>query len=191
MAELDLKDLKPNSLKSKEERETRESRPRPDKVTKGVVKTKKKSAITKLSDIFIAEDAENVKSYVVTDVIIPTIKNTILEVVRMFMFGGRGGEARKNQTLASKVSYRNFYDSPGTRVTASSVSDRFDYDDLEFETYADADTVLDHMDNILKEYNAVSVADMYDLVQKSAPWTANKYGWTDLHTARIVRVTGG
>jgi hypothetical protein len=188
-------DLKPNSRKFKEE-QANEDKKRANKVVTGKVRTKKKSAIRNFADVFVVEDAENVKSYVVSDVIVPTIKNTILEVVRMFMFGGRGGDRARTSTpfASSKVSYRSFYGGaeppPRQKYSADSVS-KFDYEDLVFETYGEADNVLEHMDNILKEYGVVTVMDMYDLADISAPYTCDRYGWTDIHTAKVVRALGG
>ena len=47
------------------------------------------------------------------------------------------------------------------------------------------------MDDILEKYGMVSVADLYDLVGVTGNYTDNKYGWTNLSNAEIVRVRDG
>ena len=47
------------------------------------------------------------------------------------------------------------------------------------------------MDELLEQYGVFRVADLYDLVGKSCDYTDNKYGWTNLRSADVVRVNGG
>ena len=47
------------------------------------------------------------------------------------------------------------------------------------------------MIDVIEQYNVVSVLDLYDMVDMSAPHTANKYGWTNLRNADVVRVRDG
>jgi hypothetical protein len=37
----------------------------------------------------------------------------------------------------------------------------------------------------------VSVADLYDLVGVTGNYTDNKYGWTDIRSASVIRVRDG
>lgn len=73
--------LKGNSHRSKEEQASLEKK-RVEKVVHGKVKTKKKSEMSKFKDVFISEDAANVKSYVFMDVLVPAIKKAIGDIVR-------------------------------------------------------------------------------------------------------------
>ena len=66
-----------NSHKSK--RIAVEDKKKVDKIVKGKVKTKKKNGI--LSS-FINDDLQEIKKYIVEDVLIPTIKKTITDVVK-------------------------------------------------------------------------------------------------------------
>ena len=52
-----------------------------EKVVTGAAKTRKKSEARKFVNIFVPEDGENVKSYIMMDVIIPGIKNAIADVI--------------------------------------------------------------------------------------------------------------
>ena len=47
------------------------------------------------------------------------------------------------------------------------------------------------MDEIMEEYEIVRVADLYDLVGITGDFTDNKYGWTNIRNAEVVRVHDG
>ena len=47
------------------------------------------------------------------------------------------------------------------------------------------------MDEMIEQYDAVRVADLYDLVGITGDYTDNKYGWTNIPNARVVRTRDG
>ena len=47
------------------------------------------------------------------------------------------------------------------------------------------------MDELVESYGVVRVADLYDLVGLTGNFTDNKYGWTNVKNAQIVRVRDG
>lgn len=165
-----------------------------EKVVSGGTKTRKKSEVKKLANVFVPEDAENVKSYIIMDVIVPGIKNAIADVVSIMLFGeaGRIGGRREK---GSRVSYQKYYDDRrddrrdyGRPRAASG----FEYDDIIFETRGDADLVLDQLESAIANYGLASVADLYDLAGITCrSYTANKYGWTDIRTAKVIRIRDG
>ena len=69
-----MEEYKPNSHKIKGGAEKSCSEKRVEKVISGTVKSKKKSEMQKFADVFISEDVNNVKSYIVMDVLVPAIK---------------------------------------------------------------------------------------------------------------------
>ena len=146
-------------------------------------------------DIFISEDASNVKSYIFMDVLVPAIKKAISDIVTdgidMILYGGTGGGKRSKSS--SKVAYRSYYDDRRDRDRDSySSRSRFDYDDLVFTSRGDVERVRDQMDEVIDRYGLVTVADMYEMAGESnVPFTANKYGWTNIRTAEPIRVKGG
>lgn len=186
-----MSEYAPNSNKFKKEQAERK---KVEKVVTGKVRTKKKSELSKLSDIFIAEDARNVKSYVLMDVLVPAIKKAVYDIVTdgvdMLLFGGSGG--RKKKSTADRVSYNRYYnDRNDRRDRHSSMSRGYSFDDIVLDTRAEAEEVLSAMDDILDSYGMVSVADLNDLVGVTGQYTDNKYGWTSLRTAEVVRVRDG
>ena len=184
-------DYKPNSNRFKEQqKETPAEKKKIEKVVSGKVKTKKKSEIRKLSDVFISEDIGNVKSYILFDILLPAAKKAISDVIRngtdMILYGSSGGKRSSN---ASKVSYRSYYDNDRRSYEHRNRS-VYDYDDIIFDSRGEAEDVLEKMDELIETYDAVSVSDFYELAGISGDYTGNKYGWTDIHTAKVVRVSG-
>ena len=47
------------------------------------------------------------------------------------------------------------------------------------------------MDEMMEEYGIVRVADLFDLVGITGDYTDNKYGWTNIRNAEVVRVRDG
>lgn len=188
-----MENYKPNSHTYKEGRKgSKEERKRVEKVVKGSVKTKKRNGMNKLTDVFISEDAANVKSYVVMDVLVPAIKKAISDIVTdgidMILYGETG--RTKKRSSGSYVSYNRYSDRDRREERRSSGS-RFDYDDIAYETRGDAEAVLDQMGALIDTYGLVTVLDMYDMAGRTAPYTSEKYGWTSIRNAEVVRVRGG
>lgn len=190
--------LPDNSHKSRAEKMEKKALPegkRANKVVHGKVKTKK-NKVRKWTDTFISEDASNVKSYIFMDVIVPSIKKTIYDLIvgtlDMSLYGGHGNGKRPT---SDKISYRTDYSDISRRgernYRDSRSSSVYDYDDIVVETRAEAETVLIRMDEIMTEYGTVRVADLYDLVGATGQYTDNNYGWTDIRNARVVRVPDG
>lgn len=185
----------PNSHRSKElaAEASREKERKIEKVVTGKVKTKSNNA-RHLANIFISEDAGNVKSYLFLDVFVPALKKLISDVVRdgvdMLLYGKSQG----NRSSGSKVSYRSYYDSGSSNRRENSdtrVRSRFDYDDLIFDSRGEAEAVRKKMEDVVDRYGFVSVADMYDMADLTAPYTASKYGWTSVRNSEVVRINGG
>ena len=191
-----MDDYKPNSYKFKEKQKALASSEdkKIEKVVKGTVRTKKRSGLTKITEQLVSEDVNNVKSYILTDVFIPAVKKLVYDIITdgfsMILYGSTG--AGKKKTIGSNVSYRQFYDRSGDdRRTLATSSSRFEYDDLIFDSRGEAEAVLNQMDVIIDTYGFVSVADLYDLADLSAPYTSNKYGWTNVSTADVARLRDG
>lgn len=189
-----MEDYKSNSDKARQEQQ---SEKKVEAVITGAAKTRKKGEMQKFADVFIAEDANNVKSYILMEVIVPAVKKAISDIVTtgidMILYG-EAGRSKKNGT-ASKVSYRNYYDQGADRVRAGSAGNRRntpDYDDILFDTRGDAEAVLDAMNDIISQYGTVSVSDFYDLARvPNDNFTMNRYGWTNIGGANAVRVRDG
>lgn len=197
-----MENYKPNSNRFKESQraaevaEAKEREKRVDKpVVTGNVRQKKPSAFSKVAGEFISEDAKNVKSYVWGEVLIPAIKKLISDIVTDGIGILLYGESRHSgkRTNADRVSYRSYYDRDSRpRDSRPSIAPGFTYDDIILDSRGEAEDVLDRMYELLDTYQIVRVADLYDLVGISTNnYTINKYGWTNLRNAEVVRVRDG
>lgn len=192
-----MDEYKSNSNRSKNEQQKEElvsDQKRTEKVVTGVVKKKKRGIFSKLSGEFISEDAKNVKSYVFGEVLIPAIKKAISDIVTdgidIILYGEsrRGGK----RSTADRVSYRSYYDRDSRRDSRTPISyNSYSYDDIILSTRGEAEDVLSRMDELIDSYGLVRVADLYDLVGITGNFTDNKYGWTNIRNAEIIRVRDG
>ena len=199
----DINTLPGNSNVSKEH--PQDGHPKQTKVISGQVKVRKPGLGRKFADAFFGEDVQDVKSYILRDVLVPTIKATISDVigggVEMLLFGRvsngrRGMGGVNNVTLRNYTpygtAYTNVNNQTGRPQTRSFQAGRYSVQDLVFNSRAEAETVLDTMISYLRQYDGmVSVADLYDMVGVIGAYTDHSWGWTDLTTASVRRVPDG
>lgn len=188
-------DYKPNSHRSKEQ-ELHEPMPekRTEKVVTGNVKQRKKSGLAKAGSIFVPGDVESVKSYILMDVLVPSIKRAISDIVCNGVNMLLGEPSRgKSGSPGAKVAYRQYYQDRDERASYNRprAQAQYSYDDIVFETRGDAEEVLYRMEELLERFDVVSVADLFDMAGISCQYTDNKYGWTDLRNAHVEHVRDG
>jgi hypothetical protein len=164
-----------------------------EKVISGNTKVRKNS-VRKFTDVFIAEDANSVRSHIFNDVFVPAIKKLVTDIIKdgvdMLVNGRVTRPNKSNSFFSDQVSYDRFSSSSNSPKPIRTIN-RFSYDDIEFETRTEAEMVLDHMMGCIGKYGFVTVAAMYDMVGRTAPFTAENYGWTTINNAYVDRVYGG
>lgn len=170
------------------------------KVIEGEVKKSGKAQKKRISDSFIAEDIDVVCKSIWSDVIVPTIKQGIFDVIsngiKMLMWGDKapkqGYPGSKFTYGGVTTAYGSFFNSP----QQVAVPDRkrmatYDYDDLVFKSRSDAKEVLDVLDEQISRYGRASVGDFYDAAGITPDQTAYNYGWENLTNADIYPCPGG
>ena len=191
-----MQDYKPNSHRFREEQKQLApvEKKKVEKVVKGSVKTKKKGNLSKISDVLISEDADNVKSYILMDVLVPTVKKAIVDIVtdavNMVFLGGTG---RSKTTSSSNYISYNRLSEPRDRYHSSEprAISRFDYENIVFTSRVDAEAIIEQMNDIISSYGFVTVADLYEMADLSHPYTSNDYGWTSIVSAAVIHVRDG
>ena len=195
MAEIDLSSFEPNSHKYHQQQEAQQFK-KVEKVTTGKVSTRRRSLSKRFVDIFLTEDVGDVKTYLIYDVMIPAIKENVADLINsaigMLFFGEATRRTRapgRGAPTGSKINYGGFHASAQKAERLPSYQRSkiaHDFDDIVFETRGESELVLDGMLEILgSEAHQVTVADFYDLAGMTTNFTDNKYGWTDLRTARV------
>lgn len=192
MAEVKLEDLKPNSNKSKEQKKEL------SQVTTGKVIKKKKTVGEKFADVFLSDDINDVKGYVIFDVIVPAIKDAIFDTVKgslEMIFYGNSSAPSKRDGGKSYVTYGSYYSSDRERSRRNNRDDRSsksNYSNIIVASRAEAEDVLGVLqDLVASEYGQATVADLYELVGVTSEYTDNKWGWMDLRSANVRRVRDG
>jgi hypothetical protein len=172
------------------------------KVVTGRVMRKKKGALDKFAETFFGQSAQSVGQYVLFDVLIPAAKETLVDMVKsgieMLVLGEarRPGVRRGDGRDRTMVSYNGLFKSdrdrqqdrrplsPRNRATHK-------FDELVYETYVEADDVLDKLLELIDMYGSASVADFYEASNVTGDWIDQKWGWTNLRSATRQRVREG
>lgn len=170
-------------------------------------KVSKANVIKKAGSAIIAEDGGTVKNYILTQVIIPTLKKTLVDIVQngisILVYGTAAGFNRPSNGYGNSWNnqsngyFNNIYARPNTYMSYGSgprpaPMNTTGLNDIVFETQGDAEAVLSLMNEILAEYGRVSIADYYSASgQPASNYTDNNFGWTDLYDARVIRSYSG
>ena len=193
---MDFSNVEPNSHKYHEQQNELATR-KVQKVISGEATKKKKAIGRKLRDIFVTTNMDEVKQYVLYDVVVPAIKDGLYDVfdsaISMIFFGEAGSRSRKakSSTFGSRINYSGYFASEGPRkerqkarpdIRTRSV---YAYEDLEIPSKGEAQIILDNMYELLSKYEYVSVSDLYTLAGVTPNSTDEKYGWTDLRGAKV------
>lgn len=157
-------------------------------ICKGKVK-KKNKFITDIINCLIPGEVTDIKTYLLSDIIVPAIKRTISDTVQMFLYN-EVTDRRPNGN-SSRISYTN-YNSLYNRPENNRIVNRISCDDIELRSLSEAQSILARMNELIHEYGIVSIGDFYDLAGiTNVLYTDYDYGWTDIRAARIVPSRGG
>lgn len=165
----------------------REKKP---KITTGKVTVKKRSFKERFFSNLIEEDAGSLSDYIIDQLLIPTIKSTIVNIItgsaqKIF---GEGSAPAKNKPPGTYINYNSM----SKPTAASSTSSKYSFDNLIFENRSDAEDVKDQIMALIEgQYKVATVADLYDLVGRPTQFTDNNYGWMDLKNITVTYKDGG
>jgi hypothetical protein len=172
------------------------------------VEKRKKSLFKRFTEIFIGGDSKSVVQYVFSEVLIPQAKDMITEAAssgfERLIYGEsrppRRGPGRSNTGYSSGPTNYTRYAVRGNNPIGRAAGDdrrpvhlgrSQTIDDILLATRVEAETVLDRLYDLLKEYESASVADLYSLVGLTSSYVDQKWGWIDLHGSQVRRVRDG
>lgn len=195
----EIPDLPSNSVSKPEKGD-----PRPKLVSvveEGSASTRKAPVGKRFIQAFGGEDARGVGQFILMDIVLPTVKSLISDVVGQGIDRALWGENGRRTSTNGRTQHTSY-----SRVSSERTSGRrdererdfgrtararFDFDDIILSTRGEAEKVLDTMIEVWKEYGSVRVADLYDLVGITSDYTDNNFGWVDLRQADVSRVRNG
>lgn len=172
----------------------------------GKIRKMKKSPGRKLLETFIHDDVKDVKGYVISEVLIPAIKDTFAAIVHgttdMLLYGETRSRSRSERRDYSSIYYKGNQYSSFDRSerrrenrnsrSSSSVDDTITLDDILFERREEAQDCLDSLMEYIDRYDRpVSVSDFYGMVGVAGQFTDCEYGWDNLNQAQVRRVRDG
>jgi hypothetical protein len=179
-------------------------------VTSEVVR-RKRPVGKRLVETFLGGSAREVVQYVLMDVMLPAAKDMFADAVSQgverLIFGETRSVSRRPSSFrgtgnATYTSYNRMSSTssnsalpPRRTAGPSPISQQsrreHDFDEIILATRAEAEMVYSKLQDLIDRYQMVSVADLYSLVGVSASYTDEKWGWTDLHDAKIAFTRGG
>jgi hypothetical protein len=173
-------------------------------VTSAETRGRKRGLGRQLKDTFIRGTGKDAFSYMLEDVVIPAVRDTVHEAIQggleRLIYGDRSTTRRPaaRSGLMSQAPGQVRYDSisrPTQAAPARKISPqaraRHEFSELVIANRQDANEVLDRMFDITSQYGEVSVADLYGLTNVEASHTDMKWGWKSLQGARVVRLRDG
>lgn len=173
-------------------------------VTSGEAVQRKRGLGRQFKDTFIGGSAKMAVEYMVTDVVVPAIRDTLHDALRggldKLIYGdnrrSRGGYvppsfANGHVDYQSKSSSYTTRRPEPQRMLSQRSRSRGDFREIEIPTRAEAEEVLERMYDILSRYGTVTVADLYEMTGIRGAHTDNKWGWEALRGARVERLSNG
>lgn len=177
-------------------------KPRVEKITVNEVIIQKKSIGRKFKDILILGDFKSVVRYLGSDVLLPAVQNMIADAgtkgIERIVYGeptsrrsqyGRTGSSRITYPYNNPIN-RGYSDystryNPRQPMPQDPRTARRTREDFILSSREEAELVLGTMNDIIDQYDVVSVSDLNELVGYPATHVDNKWGWTHLGTVDI------
>ena len=202
MVKVDRSMLPPNKKPMEQPTDKKAPAPKLESVVKqGRVVSTKPTLGKRIRSLFIADDVEDVGGYLVNELIVPFIKDTILDLGEMLLFGQVSGRRRsRGRRSYSNIStdYSASYRSPRDRDRRDRDEKRYsrrgtdtDYREIILSDRNDARNVVASLHDRIKTYGSASVADLLELVDQSSVYTDTAYGWRSPEQIGISRVGRG
>lgn len=163
------------------------------------VKTEKKSPAKKFFENFISDDINSIKEHLVNDIVIPAVKDTIVDTIEnftsMLFYGtdskrvrGRRSGGYSERTNYNVISYKGRSED---RDYTPRMRSMIDIDDVIFNSRAEALDVLSALRDDLDKYGMVSVMNFKEMIGLKTNFTEDKYGWYDLSACKVTNYKGG
>lgn len=183
----------------KKDQDEREVKP----VVTGAVKPVKESAFRRFKTNFFGSDVNSVMGYITTEVLLPALKDLIVDTtskgVERMIYGEvrqrrRGSDGKSRYAYDNPINVRSRPTYTGGRVPPQRMQQggrRHMIADVYLDTKADAEQVLETLSALIDRYGIASVADLYTLVNHPSNYIDNNWGWTELVFARYTQTPDG
>lgn len=171
---------------------------------RGAVK-KRSSIFRSVKEEFISEDAGSVGEYILREVMLPALKDLVLEIghsaIDTAFNNGSSGYSRRGRR-DSHIAYNRMYRDPRRSSRRDREWDDDDdrprrrkvgniyFDEYLFRSRGDAEDVLYFLCDEIEEFGDCPVSRFFDKRGETIPgnFTEDNWGWTDLSGTKIKRI---
>lgn len=193
-------------VRSQSEGPPLDERPKVEQVTSAEAHRRKRGLGRKFRETFIGGSARMAVEYMVADVVIPAIQDTMIDALQggiERLIKGEGRSSRRGTPSAysntAHVDYRGMGMNrattqtrlPSSRMLSRQSRARHDFDELVIPTRAEAEEVVDQLFDMLSRFELVTVADLYEMTGIQSSHADVKWGWTSLRGAKVQRLRNG
>lgn len=178
-----------------------------ERIVETTVVRRKQPIGKRFANLFVAGDSHSVGQYVFFDVLLPALKDTLVDAVsqgveRMIFGEVRPTTRRSGFSNVGHIAYNRFAQNrvggpprdnnpvgrPGISRQARATHN---FDDILLNTRHEGEEVLATMHDMLTRYETISVSDLYEMVGETPNFTDEKWGWVDLTGASVSRTRDG
>lgn len=205
-----MEDYTGNSKREKEGLgKDRPQKKKVEKVVSGEVVVQKKSFGRKVRDLFVEADLRGVSRYVISDILIPSLRNMIVDAstkgIERVMYGASDPRRRYLPGQGPRITYSTpVQRHPGWPIPAGAgprqapalqagprMSRQARDDVVILATRSEAELVLERLGDIIDKFEVASVGDLHDLLGLPQTHVDQKWGWTYVGDASIRQVREG
>lgn len=204
---MEIKDVGSNSFRSREKENSVKNNDikKPSKLEKVANGVKvKPSRAAKVMDIFFPDglDVNACWDYFLKEKLAPGIKAGVRNALDDLLDGFFGVPSRRDDYKRGRYTPYSSISSAYRSSNKDNDRDRdrekgrwskkpYRYTEVAFRSRAEAEEVLDSMEDALGQYHIVTVADLYELSGEEPEPTDYTYGWTSIKNARVDKISGG
>lgn len=195
-----MEDFPANSARIRRPEAPEDEPKRIERVTSGEVDQRKRGIGRKFKETFVGGSARGAIDYMVIEVVVPAIQDTMLEAMQGGLERLIKGDTRPRRSSVSstyaglgQVNYQGMSTSASSapRALSRTSRTRHDFGEIVIQHRQEAAEVLEQMFEILSHHGSVSVSDLYELTGIQSSHTDLKWGWRALPGAKIDRLRGG
>ena len=160
-----------------------------------------RSPWSKMRVLFIGSDPADVGQHLLRDVIVPSIKDLLFDMVTegasLSLYSdsrrpvGRGRNSGGTQYHRPVVNDRRSREPERPRELDRRERATHDFSNFTFRNAGQAEVIADTLYDRLAEYGTVTVADFYNAMGMTPEFTDENYGWTDLRGTKVTKVRDG
>jgi hypothetical protein len=197
-------DLPGNSRKLKAARAAQETpkEHRQEKIIVGEVVRRRKRLSRRFTEAFFGDEkvGDAVESFI-AEILVSAFKSMVSDTVGQFSNALKDGSDKflygttRRSITTARGPYTSYNRVTGVRPPYNQISDRArmrqDFDDVILESRGEAEDVIDRMRELIDQFDVATVADFYDLVNITSDFPEERWGWTDLRSAKVTHVRGG